>query len=137
MYPSQWNMAFGSANPPPPDPSIIKPTPLQAAPLPQGTSPPPHSHSNHLSHLPPQQAQPAPPPSSTYLPITTQTLSAAASTAAPSSSSPPVLGPMFVSPTMWQESVASVYGQGMKRAWGAYGGSEILDGMGVSVKRSR
>ena len=123
--PSQWNIAFGGTNPPPTDPSTINPTPLRAPPplMPHTSSSPPQP--SHLSHLPQSL-----PPNSAYLPGTTPMTSTL-------TTSPPVPGPTFVSPTMWQESVASVYGQGMKRTWGDYGGAGILDGMGVNVKRSR
>lgn len=98
---SQWNVAFGT--PPPSAPSTSSP-PLRPHPpgtnydmrAPQDTVPqnyhiPTTSPQSNTVHGPPSQVPPA--------------------------SSFPSTNPTYVTPTMWQEVVASSFSDGLKRRW--------------------
>lgn len=132
----QWHTAFGQT------PALQSPPPtnITSNPLPI-----PRSHSDPLQQSPfdssistslPQQLQSlpqhhTPPPiqpqyhPSSQSPPTSQQVPG-------SDASQPIL-PTFVSPSMWQDSVASVYGTGMKRRrdFGNQPGSAVLEGMGI------
>ncbi|KAL2271243.1 hypothetical protein VTJ83DRAFT_614 [Remersonia thermophila] len=104
----QWNTSFGPQpiQPSPPTiPSQIPTTSATGAPTTAATTPTAggldasglHHHHHHGAHpLPhPQHLRTAMPPIPPY----------------------PVAPPTFVTPAMWQESVASVYEGGLKRSW--------------------
>ncbi|KAI9890837.1 MAG: hypothetical protein M1814_003621 [Vezdaea aestivalis] len=140
----QWNTAFGappSTSPPPTTAPIVTglriPAPVyHSPPLPTNTSP----NANSL-HTPPPQSQPdatqiyfSPPQRQQKQQQHSARQQVSANVMATTSSSA-VPAPTFVSPMMWQESVASVYDAGMKRRWEDFGGAAIVEGLGVKRPR--